>query len=148
MSNTIICPISTEKIDSNVSRLSVFITAIFMILYLITLNPVYMAIATFDTMIRGVWDVKYSPVRMMSLRIVQVTKLKPKKINLDKKIFASRLGMLCGIISLILYYFNLEVASLIVAGMWMALAILDSVVDFCLGCIIYSYVVYPFYKGR
>ena len=91
---------------------------------------------------------KYSLIKKISSLILQVSNWEVKKIDLAKKIFASRLGMLCGVASVILFYLNMELASLIIAGFWMLLAILDSVFDFCMGCIIYSYVVFPYYKNR
>ncbi len=40
MFDTIICPLSREKVDSNVSRLTVFINAVLMIVFMFTLNPI------------------------------------------------------------------------------------------------------------
>ncbi len=80
----------------------------------------------------------------MASRILNMVNWDAKKIDLAKKIFASRLGMLCGMISIALFYMDLKTASLTIASFWTLLAVLDSVFDFCLGCIIYSYVVLPF----
>jgi hypothetical protein len=43
---------------------------------------------------------------------------------------------------------NLSTATIIIIGMWTALAILDSVFDFCVGCLIYNYLVFPFYNNK
>jgi len=146
--NSIICPISTKRIDNNVSRITVFISVVFMAFFIYTRNPIYMIIVTIDTMIRAVIDVKYSPLKQMSSQAIRVMKWKEELIDLAKKIFASRLGMLCGVASILLFYFELETASFIVAAIWLVLGILDSVFNFCLGCIIYSYLVFPFYKSN
>jgi len=144
----IICPISFEKIDSNVSRFTVLIGVLFIAAFIVTKEPLFMIIATVDTLIRAVFNAKYSPMNLASSKVIGLMKLEKKPIDSGKKIFASRLGMLCGIASLILFYANYEFGALIVAGFWAALAILDSVFNFCVGCIIYNYIVYPFYKDR
>jgi len=146
--NSIICPISKEKIDNNESRLTVFISVIFMMAFIYTKQPLYMAIATVDTLIRAVFHPKYSPIKIIASSIIDRFTWAPKKIDLAKKVFASRLGMLCGMASLVLFYMDLQSASLIIAGFWMLLAILDSVFDLCVGCIIYTYIVLPIHLKK
>ncbi|MFS4449009.1 DUF4395 domain-containing protein [Maribacter sp. 2307UL18-2] len=145
---SIICPISKEKVDNNQSRATVFISVIFMMVFIYTKNPALLVIATADTFIRAVFHPRYSPMGMIASGILNVLNRQVKKIDLSKKQFASRLGMLCGVTSILLFYLDLELASLTIAVFWMSLAILDSVFDFCLGCIIYTYVVFPFYMKK
>ncbi len=141
--NSIICPVSKEKIDKNESRVTVFISVIFMAAFIYTRHPAYMIFATTDTLIRAVFLAKYSLLSMMASRISRFFNWDAKKTGLAKKIFAARLGMLCGIMSIVLFYLDLELASLAIAGFWMFLAILDSLFDFCVGCIIYTYLILP-----
>ncbi|MDN5212985.1 DUF4395 domain-containing protein [Fulvivirgaceae bacterium BMA12] len=146
--NSIICPVSKEKIDNYESRITVFISVIFMAAFIYTRHPAYMVLATTDTLIRAIFFARYSPMRMIASRIRRFFNGDAKKIGLAKKVFAARLGMLCGIISIALFYFNLEWASLAIAGFWMLLAILDSLFDFCLGCVIYTYLILPFHINK
>lgn len=144
---SLICPISSENIDSNTSRLTVFLNVLLMSGFLITLNPVFISIVAIDYFVRATLDKKYSPIRFLASGIVNAMNLKKKPINLGQKIFASRLGFLCAISSLILILLGYSTASIIVATLLMSLAILDSVFNFCVGCLIYNYLVYPFYKN-
>ena len=144
---SLICPLSPEKIDSNTSRLTVFLNVLLMAGFLITLNPVFIIIVSIDYFARAALNVKYSPIRFVSFGIVNAMNLKKKPINLAQKIFASRLGFLCAISSSILIVLGYSTASIIVAALLMSLAILDSVFNFCVGCLIYNYLVYPFYKN-
>ena len=144
----IICPISTEKIDNNVSRLTVFLNVLLMGIFIVTDNPIYLMLATMDTMIRAVLHTRYSPFKIISSFIIRLSGIQKKPISLAKKVFASRLGIICGLISLGFYYLDMPLVSLSIAAFWMSLSILDSVVNFCLGCIIYSYLVYPFYNRK
>jgi hypothetical protein len=146
--NAIVCPISSENIDSNVSRLTVFFNVVLMLLFILTLQPVFICLVAFDYFIRATLAVKYSPLRWFALFIINNLNLKKKPIGLAQKIFASRLGFLCAIIASILALSGNMTAATFVAGFLMLLSVLDSVFNFCLGCIIYNYLVYPFYKNR
>lgn len=145
---SIVCPISSEKIDSNTSRLTVFLNVILMAGFLITLNPIFIIIVTIDYFIRAVLDAKYSPFRLVAVGSLNILNLEKKPINLAQKIFASRLGFLCAIASTILILLGYNVAAIVVAAMLMCLSIMDSVFNFCVGCLIYNYMVYPFYKDK
>ena len=62
----IVCPISTEEIDSNVSRLTVFLNVILMALFLGTLNPIFIIVVTLDYFIRAALEAKYSPLWLLT----------------------------------------------------------------------------------
>lgn len=146
--NNLVCPISTEKIDSNVSRLTVFLNVILLALFLTTLNPVFIIVVAVDYFIRAGLNVQYSPARLVAVGGIGLLNLKKKSINLAPKIFASRLGFLCALASTVLVLLNYNTASIIIAGLLMVLSIMDSVFNFCVGCLIYHYLVYPFYKDK
>ena len=144
--DNVVCPISTEKTDSNVSRLTIFFNVVLMALYIYTQSPVYIVIVAVDYLIRAVYKVTYSPIRFIAYNIVKTLPLKPKSINLAQKVFASRLGMICAATATILYFTGNITGSIVVTGILLTLSTLDSVFNFCVGCLIYNYLVYPFYK--
>lgn len=146
--STLVCPISTERIDSNVSRATVFLNVVLMALFIITQKPVFIYLVAFDYFIRATINGKYSPLRLIAYTTVNSFNLKKKPIDLAQKIFASRLGLLCAVASSILISLNLTTAAIVVAGFLMILSIMDSVINFCVGCIIYNYIVFPFYHGK
>ena len=119
-----------------------------MALYIITLHPSFIIVVSIDYTIRAVLKVMYSPIRYLALAIIPVFKLKKKPINLAQKIFASRLGMICGITAVILYFTGYFTSSIVVTMILMTLSVLDSIFNFCVGCLIYNFVVYPFYKDK
>ncbi|QGY44607.1 DUF4395 family protein [Maribellus comscasis] len=144
----IVCPVSIEKIDSKVSRLTVFLNVILMGFFIYTKNPLFIGIVAADYFIRAIWKMEYSPLRYIAFSIISALKLPKKPINLAQKVFASRLGVICALTSLILQLLGYTTGALIVAGILMALSFMDSVMNFCVGCIIYNYIVYPFYKDK
>lgn len=145
--DNVVCPISNVKIDSNVSRLTVFMNSILIALYLLTGAPYFMILVAIDYAIRASWKPKYSPLRWVAVGIARMGGLSEKQVEQDPKLFASRVGFLFAVISVFLTPLSMK-ASLIVAGVLLVFTILDSVFDFCVGCLTYHYVVFPFYQRR
>ena len=142
----IICPISTKRIDSNVSRLTIFLNVIIMAVFLVTLNPVFILVVAVDYFIRAALDLRYSPLRLIASGGAQTLGLKKHPIDLAPKIFASRLGFICALSAFVLILMDYTFVSMSVAGLLMILSIMDSIFNFCIGCIIYHRLVFPFFK--
>lgn len=145
--DNVICPISDTKIDNTVSRLTVFQCAVLLALYLWTGIPYLVLLVALDYGIRTTGNGTYSPLRWVALRLASAANLPNKPTDQAPKIFASRVGFLFAATSALLFPFA-ATASTIVAGILLIFTILDSVFDFCVGCLTYSYVVLPFYKWR
>ena len=145
---TLICPISTEKINLNVSRFTVGINVILMSLFFFTENPTFTAIVVVDYFIRAFLPSKYSPIKFISTLLVKEMNLNGEYIGLAQKVFASRLGWICATASLIFYFYDMMLAAQISLGLLLELSFADSVLNLCVGCIIYNYFVFPFYKNQ
>lgn len=139
----LVCPISDQKIDSNVSRVTVFLGAILIALYVVTQDPEYMVVLAIDYGIRAFWDVHYSLLLWLARGIVKVLRVPERKIDLAPKLFASRLGFMCAAASVVLSYSLFQMVSIGIAIMFLSLTLLDSVFNFCVGCLIYHYLVFP-----
>ena len=146
--SALICPISTEKINLNISRLTVGINVILMALFFYTNNPIFTYIVVVDYFIRAFLPSKYSPVKLISTLIIKTLGLKGKSIDLAQKVFASRLGWLCATASLVFYFLDITLGTQISLGLLLVLSFADSVLNLCVGCLIYNYIVYPFYKNK
>jgi hypothetical protein len=144
MLQKIICPISSERIDSNTSRLTVLINTILMVVFLLTLQPVYLYIVTIDYTIRALGSNRFSPICIIASLAIKAIGTKPKMIDKAPKVFASRLGLICAILGMVFFQLEMNLSSQIVIGFFTVLTFLDSVVDICVGCIIYQYIVFPF----
>jgi len=92
--------------------------------------------------------VKYSPIRYIALGGATLLGLNKKLIGLAPKVFASRLGFLVALASTVLVFMGYTEISMVLTGLLMILSIMDSVFNFCIGCIIYTYIVVPFYKNK
>ncbi len=116
--------------------------------FLYTLHPAFIFVVATDYFIRAFINVKYSPIRYIAISIAQLFSFKKKPINLAQKTFASRLGFLCAFTALVLLLLGYTTAAIVVAGLLLVLSFSDSVLNFCVGCIIYNFIVYPFYKNE
>lgn len=146
MFSNIICPLSTEKVDSHVSRLTVFINDAFMVYFLFSLQPIAILIVAVDYGIRAAGYNRYSPLCLLAAIIMKISRFKPKMVDKAPKMFASRLGFICAVLGSVFIIANMSLASRSIIGLFVVLATLDSVFDLCVGCLIYNYLVFPFFK--
>ncbi len=114
-------------------------------LYAITGSIYFIIAITIDFFIRAFTSLKYSPFSWLANQVVRLFKLKEIQIDKAPKIFASRVGFLFALATVILYYFHPTI-SLIVGLSLMGFALLESVFGFCVGCVVYTYVVLPIFK--
>jgi len=148
MLNNLVCPISNKKIDSYLSRITVFLNVLLMLTYIFTRNPVFLLVVVADYLIRAFFNVKLSPMRFLAKFIRGLIKLDPKYIDLAPKVFAARLGFVFAFSALIAFVAGFNLLSIAIAIFLMTLSILDSVFDFCLGCFVYHYLVFPFFNKQ
>lgn len=146
MFKNIVCPISKDRIDSNVSRLTAFLNVLMMIAFIWTLNPIIIYIVAFDYGVRAFGYTRYSPVCFIANLISKILGWEPKMVDKAPKIFASRLGFVCAMFGSIFITLNMPVHATIVITIFAVLAVLDSVFNYCVGCIIYHTLVFPFFK--
>lgn len=144
--NSLICPISIEKINKNVVRINGALVVLSIVLYILTGSVWIMAILLADFTIRGFTSVKGSPYSFVAKKLNQIIGLEPIMIDKAPKLFASRVGFVFALTSVILYFIN-PMTSIAVASILMFFAFLEAAFDFCVGCLVYTYVVLPFNKN-
>ena len=146
--DNIVCPISFKKIDGNINRLAVFIIVWLLVGYFFTGSPYFVVFIVFDFIIKAFDKGKYSFTNWIASKIAKIIKLPTKLIDQAPKLFAVRVGLLTASVSLLFYLIGMPTASFIAAGVLLTFTILDSVFNFCVGCIMYHYLVFPFYKRK
>ncbi len=140
--NNIICPISTEKVSKNIVRLTGLLVAITVGIYAITLQPLIIAFLIVDFIIRAFSIFKFSPISLVACGIATLFKMKPNLIDKAPKLFAARVGVLFTVTAFVLYFVSIP-ASVVVMLILMSFALLESLFDFCVGCVVYTYLVLP-----
>ncbi|HBL76069.1 MAG: hypothetical protein A2W90_11680 [Bacteroidetes bacterium GWF2_42_66] len=142
----ILCPISDERINEQVTRLNALFAIVTVVLAFVSKSPVFLIFLMADFFMRAFTRLKYSPISYMSVGLSNALQLPAKSIDKAPKIFAARLGFVMTTVISLLFILNLKLAALVVAGVLVFFATLEFAFAICVGCAIYSYFVLPFYK--
>ena len=139
---SVVCPISTERVDSHVVRLTGLMMACMIALYLVTGNLIFIVAILIDYFLRAFTKLSYSPLSWVAAQIVRGFKMQPKQIDKAPKIFAARVGWLMALLTAV-FHFIYPPAAIAIAATLMIFALLESVFNFCAGCVIYGRIVLP-----
>ncbi len=138
-----ICPVSPDRVDENRVRVTAFGSIITMGLFIISGNVLFPALLTIDFFIRAFTKLKYSPLSWLSDQFVKAIGTKPVWIDKAPKIFAARIGFLLTIITTISHLVGLLMFATVTGSTLVLFAFLECGLNFCAGCWIYTYVIYP-----
>ena len=139
---SLICPVSPLRVNENTARITGFVMATMIALYAITGSIVFVIAIALDYAIRAFTRLKYSPASWLAAQLVRVTKLPEISIDKAPKIFAARVGFLFALAAALLFVVS-PIASLMVALTLMSFALLESLFNLCVGCLVYTYIVFP-----
>ena len=142
----LVCPISDQRVNEQVTRLNALFTILVVVLAFVLNSVLLFALLMADFFIRAFTEMKFSPISYTSHSVRNALSLSVKMIDKAPKIFAARLGFLMSSVIGVLFILNMTVASLTVAGMLIICATLEFAFGICLGCLIYTYMILPFYK--
>ncbi|MFW5821959.1 MAG: DUF4395 domain-containing protein, partial [Tangfeifania sp.] len=140
----LVCPISEEKINEQVTRINALLTVLLVAAGFIFQSVLFFIFLLADFYIRAFTQLKYSPISFLSAKLANALNLDKKPIAKAQKIFAARLGFVMTLAISILLYFNLTTAAIVVGGILVFFATLEFALAICVGCIIYTYLVLPF----
>ena len=144
--NNLVCPISDQRVNEQVTRFNALLAVVILILAFV-LNSVFIfAFLMSDFFIRAFTELKFSPISFASHSLSNALSFPVKMIDKAPKVFAARLGFLMTTTIAVLFITDQEMASMVVAGMLIFFASLEFVFAICVGCMIYTYLILPFYK--
>lgn len=144
---TIICPISEKRTDENVARLTGFQVAGWLALYLFTGFYPIILFVMIDYYLRTLPTTQYSPLSWVAYRLLRWKNVPVRQVDKAPKLFAARVGFLYAAFIAILHFFSAGF-ELFVAVQLIGFALLESVFNWCVGCLVYTYWIRPFYKKR
>ena len=142
----LVCPISDERVNERVTRLVAMFTILLVVAGLVFNSVLFFVFLLADFFIRAFTSLKFSPASYLGSSLANALNLSKKPIDKAPKIFAARLGFLMTLGITMLSFFQLPVAAIVVSGILIFFALLEFTLGICVGCIIYTYVVLPFYK--
>jgi len=143
---SIVCPISDQRVNEQVTRLNALFTIGTIILAIILNSGILFVFLMADVFIRAFTELKFSPISFASHYLSHALSLPVRLIDKAPKIFAARLGFLMTAVIAGLFIFDLKTASIVVSGILIFFAGLEFLFAICIGCTIYTYLILPFYK--
>jgi hypothetical protein len=141
--NQLICPISTESLDENQVRATAFGVVVLMGFFFITGSSIFPAVLTADFFIRAFTRFKFSPLGWLGHRFVRAIGTEPVWIDKAPKVFAARVGLLLTFITTAATLIGFQMLAVVSGATLVVFAFLECGLNFCAGCWVYTYVVYP-----
>lgn len=147
MLDNLMCPISDVRINRNVVRLNGLITTILLVAYVVTGSPWIIVPLGLDYVFRAMMNGPTSPMTRLAQELARVLKLPNRVMDRAPKVFASRIGV-CFAMGAAIAHFVAPQVALYAAGTLAVFTALESLLDFCVGCVVYTFVVLPLYRAR
>lgn len=142
----ILCPISDERINERVTRINALFGILLVVTGFVSSSALFFLLLLADFYIRAFTKLKFSPISYASYKMANALNLEKKSIDKAPKIFAARIGFLMTFAITILFLLNLGTSALVLGGILVFFASLEFVLAICMGCIMYTYLILPFYK--
>lgn len=142
----IVCPISDQRVNEQVTRFNALFAIGTIVSAFVFNSALLFLFLMADFFIRGFTEIKFSPISYASHYLSNALSLPVKLIDKAPKVFAARLGFLMTAVIAGLFALDLNLASMLIAGMLIFFASLEFLFAICVGCMIYTYFVLPFYK--
>ena len=142
----LVCPISDQRVNEQVTRFNAMFAIGIILLAFIMNSTILFVFLMADFFIRAFTEIKFSPLNFASHYLSNTLSLPVKLINKAPKVFAARLGFLMTAVISGLFIFDLKLASIVISGMLIFFASLEFLFAICVGCMIYTYLILPFYK--
>jgi hypothetical protein len=146
--NQLVCPISTERVDENRVRTTAFGILTIMGLFFMTNNPVFPAILMVDFYIRAFTRLKYSPVSFLAHLFVRALGTEPVWIDKAPKMFAARVGLVLTSLTLGAALLQLPLLATVTGATLVLFSFLECGLNFCAGCWVYTFVVFPLVRKK
>lgn len=144
----LVCPISTERVDENRVRTTAFGILTLMGLFLMTSNPVFLGIMLLDFYIRAFTRLKYSPLSFLAHLFVRAIGTEPVWIDKAPKMFAARVGLILTTLTMAAALLNLPLLAMVTGFTLVLFSFLECGLNFCAGCWVYTFIVFPLVRKK
>jgi hypothetical protein len=131
------CPISSKKVDENVTRITASFSILVLLLFIFTPQKWLIVLLFTDYFIRGFIESKYSLLYIISRKLTNVFNMKPNMINAGPKIFAAQVGFFFSLLIGIFHVLNMPIAVYTTASILLICAFLEVSIALCVACKIY-----------
>ena len=133
------CPVSANRINENAARIAAVYTILLVLVSVYTENNYLALLLAADFGMRAFAPAKYSPLRNLSVATVNLLRIKPVPVDAAPKKFAAGLGLF--------FCLGIALSQILMSGFWtnfiagiiIFCAFLEAAFAFCLGCIVYTF---------
>jgi len=139
----LICPVSPERVDEYRVRITALEVVATMGAFFITGNAVFPALLVVDFYIRAFTRLQYSPLSYMAHLLVKLLGTQAVLIDKAPKVFAARIGLLFTSVTTLGALIEWPLLAYISGSVLVLFAFMECGLNFCMGCWVYTYVVYP-----
>ena len=141
----ILCPVSFDRIQESTVRVTGILIAIVLIVALLSGSSVLAWIIAGDYCIRSFTNRPNSPLSWLAGRLCALFRFEGQFIDKAPKIFAARVGFSFALVGSILLTFT-PLTGQITLAILIMFALLESVGNICMGCIVYTHVILRIYR--
>ncbi len=142
----IVCPVSGDKTNENASRIAAAITIIVTALSMYFDSFILIALLAADFALRAYSSSGNSPVKYITKAVVRTFNIKNKPIDAAQKRFAAELGFILSLAICLFQIFRNYAVADVMGFVLIFFAFLESALNLCVGCIIYTYFALPFLR--
>lgn len=139
------CPVTFEKVDSTLSRISSFIVSMFVIYYLYSFNIYILYFLFLDFYMRIFCQKNFSIIYLFSKILKKIFYLKDNYSDSGAKKLAGIFGVFFILVLIFANQLEYSELSLVVGAIFIICSLLDAFVNYCVGCKIYYIIkkIYP-----
>jgi hypothetical protein len=130
-------------VDENRVRVTAMGVVLMMGIYFMTGSVLFPVLLALDFFVRAFTKLSYSPLSYLAHLLVKM--LVTNEILIDKapKIFAARVGFILTLLTTLGVLLDLPFLAYICGSTLIFFAFLECGLNFCMGCWVYTYVVFP-----
>jgi len=132
---------SSERLNKRACRVSATLNAALLTLFFFTTWWPVLAFIVLEYVVR-VFTSRTAPIGVVANGILRVLRISPVLMDKAPKVFAWRVGFLMAAASAAVLPYSVA-ASAYIALALAVFNILDGICNFCVGCIIYTYLILP-----
>lgn len=132
---------SSERLNKRACRVGAVLNAALLTSFFLTRWWPLIAFVLLDYVVR-VFTNRTAPIGLLANGILRVLRISPVPMDKAPKVFAWRVGFLMSVAATAALPFSVT-ASAYVALTLAAFNVLDGLCNFCVGCIIYTYLILP-----
>ena len=136
-STLVSCPISSRRVDANMIRVISFQVALFTVILLLTQESFFAWVLFFDFIMRTLRLSRFSLFYVIGQFVLTLWGVAPKLCDESPKRFALYMGLVISMVLVLLFVVGFTSVAMVIATILFVCALLETLLDFCIGCKIY-----------